>query len=203
MKPEKDERSILKKLSDFIKEIGVVLTGVLALAAVILGVTIDEISLWIQEFVRSEAIATFYLTHKAAVISGVVLFSVFGLGMVLRKRRTHNSDSVESDAEELPPLTALDKYLDHLTVNSSFLPFGDHNTLKTATSTQETRITLDEVWTDLHVSVQPSELGTDVENKAEEYVFEELVYGETRADDEGKPLFWVTLGVANHPLWQG
>jgi hypothetical protein len=46
MKPEKDERSILKKLSDFIKEIGVVLTGVLALAAVILGVTIDEISLW-------------------------------------------------------------------------------------------------------------------------------------------------------------
>lgn len=194
MKPDKDERSILKKLSDFIREIGVVLTGVLALAAVILGVTIDEISLWIQEFVRSEAIATFYLTHKSAVISGVVLFSVFGLGMVLRKRRTHNSDSVEPDTEELPPLTALDKYLDHLTVNSSFLPFGDHNTLKTATSTQETRITLDEVWTDLHVSVQPSELGTDVENKAEEYVFEELVYGETRADDEGKPLRLIVLG---------
>ena len=194
MKPEKDKRSILKILSDFIKEIGVVLAGVLALAAVVLGVTIDEISLWIQEFVRSEAVETFFLTHKVEVISGVVLISVFGMGMVLRKKRTHNVGSVGSDAEELPPLTALDKYLDHLTSNSSFLPFGDHSTLETATSNQETRITLDEVWTDLHVSVEPSELGTDVKNKAEEYVFEELVYDETRTDDRDESLRLIVLG---------
>ena len=194
MGPEKDKRSVLKTISDFIKEIGVVLAGILALAAVLLDVTIDEISVWIQEFVKSEAVATFFITNKTAIIIvvGAVLFLF--LGMVLRKKIKPEVDTTKTDEENSPHLTALDRYLEHLTTNSSFLPFGDHSTLETATSNQESRITLDEVWTDLHVSVEPSELGTDVKNKAEEYVFEELVFGKTRADDEESPLRLIVLG---------
>lgn len=194
MTTEKDKRSVLKKISDFFKDIGVVLAGVLALVAVVLGVTVDEIGLWIQGFVKSEAVATFFLTHKLYIISGGAVVVFVFLFVVLRKKKNSEVGSEGKSEEEIPPPTILDQYLERLTSSTSFLPFGDHSTLESATSSQETRITLDEVWTDLHVSVEPSELGTDVKNKAEEYVFDELVSGENRSDDEGGPLRLIVLG---------
>ena len=78
---------MLKTISNFIKEIGVVLAGVLTLAAVVLGVTIDEIGLWIQGFIKSESVSEFLLTYKIAIIFGSVAISLLVFTMLLRRKK--------------------------------------------------------------------------------------------------------------------
>jgi formylglycine-generating enzyme required for sulfatase activity len=197
LEPEKNNKLSLKTISEFVTHTGVVLGGIIVVLTSILwlfGVSPEQIPSEFQTFMQSEAVDIFWSTYGVVLTWGALAAFLLVLAVVMRYARKLERRSTETADEDFRPLTALDKYLDHLTSNSSFLPFGDHSTLETATSNQETRITLDEVWTDLHVSVEPSELGTDVKNKAEEYVFEELVYGETRADDEDKPLRLIVLG---------